>query len=430
MTNIQANTRFVKAETFVKTFTPYRNKHIRVSDAPSLFGSAWVTRDSYMTDTMIESSIEGRLLLGYFLATTPKAFALDIDDHTGRGPGALASIYRDVVARFDGQFPSVLRKSPRGLHAHYFLAYPIPQNVLIARLADMLEGLPVEIRPTATTALRMPSEADLIDPETFLPLRHDFQTIVSEAERYHPAVLMGENIVPAEIRQGLRERRAGVARLRRSSTIARAENERTYIYPKETNDALCDLIPLYRSAGLPPEEAAARFGSLLAPVYDGELRNWDRLLKRVTGFYNGKERTPYEGGRADFGLFDLAAAAAVGASWNPPELNKQMKGAATKRRKNLESFTLEVLQWRGYIDSVKKCASETATWDYLYPYFRKNTREGYYPLPRNLLMKIDTHYHRLLPHLMETGFLERSPYQYSAEGGICFYYRINDQQFI
>lgn len=431
MMNIPPIVRFVKASAFVNTFTPYRGRHVRLYDSPSLFGNTWTTSQKYLTDQIIQSGIEGEILAGYFLAQSPRAFSLDIDDHANRGPGFLAAVYREAVARLAGEPPSILRKSPRGLHAFWFMSYPVPLEILLARLNTMLSGVPIEIRPTGTTALRIPAESDLIDPVTFMPLRESFEIAVAEAVRYHPAEVLGESIVPRAVRDSLRERRADYERLRRASTIARAEAAHQYIFPKESNDALCALVPLYRAAELTEDEAAARFALLLAPVYDGELRDWSRLIKRVHSFYkNAPERNPYEEGRVDVGLFDQMAARNVAALWTGPAESRQQRAALTVRRRNLEAFALDILQWRGYVDTVRATPSEVATWDYLYPYFRKNVAEGYTPLPRNLLMKFDNHYHRLLPHLVGTGFLERSPYQYSAEGGICYYYRVNDQKFI
>jgi hypothetical protein len=70
-------------------------------------------------------------------------------------------------------------------------------------------------------------------------------------------------------------------------------------------------------------------------------------------------------------------------------------------------------------------------WNYLYPYFKKNTGEGYYPIPRNLFKKLREHYELyLLPFFKEIGYLERAPYQYASGEGICYYYKINGGQFI
>jgi hypothetical protein len=70
-------------------------------------------------------------------------------------------------------------------------------------------------------------------------------------------------------------------------------------------------------------------------------------------------------------------------------------------------------------------------WNYLYPYFTKNTGEGYYPLSRNILKKAYINYERyLLSFLAEAGYLARSPYRYSSVYGICRYYKINSERFM
>jgi len=70
-------------------------------------------------------------------------------------------------------------------------------------------------------------------------------------------------------------------------------------------------------------------------------------------------------------------------------------------------------------------------WNYLYPYFTKNTDEGYYPISRNIWKKVYTDYGNwLLPFLQEIGYLIRSPYKYSSVYGICYYYEIRSANFI
>jgi hypothetical protein len=80
--------------------------------------------------------------------------------------------------------------------------------------------------------------------------------------------------------------------------------------------------------------------------------------------------------------------------------------------------------WKAKIDLVKVTPHHEEMWNYLYPYFKKNTGEGYYPLPRNLFKKLREHYELyLLPFFKKIGYLERAPYQYAVGEGICYYYK-------
>ena len=116
--------------------------------------------------------------------------------------------------------PSVICRSPHGLHAYYFLAYPIPFTVLEERLKTILAGVPVEIKPTTRTGIRFPRIGKFIYPNTLLPVTTDFEQMLDEAERYHPAELFTE-INPEEIRESLKERKGNPAP--RGSKIAKIE---------------------------------------------------------------------------------------------------------------------------------------------------------------------------------------------------------------
>jgi hypothetical protein len=185
---------------------------------------------------------------------------------------------------------------------------------------------------------------------------------------------------------------------------------------------------VYRSAGLTPEESATRFYANLAPVYDGELRNLERLLRRIQSFYKNQpeqfKRT--ESKQIDFYsllLADTIALKVTGAT----ETGYQIRALGQKRN-TVRKAVLRLENWKNFIDGVKENRQMVEYWNYLYPYFKKNTAEGYYPIPRNLLKEIHGNYGEwLLPFLMEVGYLEKSPYGYSAGNGTCLHYRINQQ---
>jgi hypothetical protein len=105
---------------------------------------------------------------------------------------------------------------------------------------------------------------------------------------YHPVELFGMDILPRNIVESLKERQGKAVKAKTWQSIAAVEAEYgAYgIQSGATNMALCELIPVYRSAGFTPEEAAAEFASLFSPDYCGELRRSPRqLLQRVKAFY-------------------------------------------------------------------------------------------------------------------------------------------------
>lgn len=414
---------------FTKIFKPYRSRYIYQKQENDLFSlSGWQTSESYLTDNMMENALTGLAVYGYFLNSCPICFGIDIDDHTGRGDGYLLSVLDTVTQRFNNLDPSVLCRSPHGLHAYYFLTYPIAFPVLEERLKTVLSGVPVEIKPTTRTGIRFPRIGNFINAQTFLPVTDEFERMLDEAERYHPAEIFTE-ISPAEIRESLKERKGKTLRLRELQKIAKIEAGFPCIYDGNTNEALCSLIPVYRSAGLTAEESATRFYMNLAPVYVGELRNYERLLRRIQSFYkNQPERfnriLQNEAQQIDFYSFLLADKIA-GKMTGQTETKYQKQGL-TQKRNTVRKAVLRLENWKTYIDGIKQNRQMVEYWNYLYPYFKKNTSEGFYPIPRNLWKEIHSHYEiNLLPFLLEVGYLEKSPYGYSAGNGTCLHYRIN-----
>lgn len=415
---------------FRKAFSPYGQRYSVRGDDSSLFPGEWKTVDAPLTDATIERAILGRIVAGYVLTTCPRAVGLDIDDHRGQGAGYVLDVLGQVRERLGGAAPSVLARSPRGLHPFFFLSVPTPWQYLEAALRERLHGIPVEIRPTPWTSLRIPDAASFLDPATLAPDARAYDDVIDTAERVHPAELFNADILPASIRSTLRERRERFGRLRSVDNLARIEREYAPILPGTTNEALCKLIPCYRGAGMNPEQAAAYFIRLLAPNYSGELRSWPRLLRRVESLYRNAP-DGYEAPRAvQLDLFTSAASERVSELWTPEA--GQGRGAyhVGLRRASIQGLTAAVVNWRGYIDAVKASPAAVASYEYVYPYFRKNTREGYYPLPRSVLKRADWNYDRFMPFLEAVGFLEPAPYPYVPGAGICRYYRINPERFV
>jgi hypothetical protein len=418
------------AGAFKRTLTPYLRRHAERSD--DLFGGAWRTREIPLTDERIEGAILGKAILAYFAAYSPRALGIDIDDHAGRGPAVLRAKYDAVRERFGGLSPSLVCLSPRGIHLWYLVPWPMPWEILRAQAEEKLRGLGVELRPTPGLALRIPHESGLVDPETLLPLRRDFVAVVEEAIRYHPAELFNADILPAVLRSDLATRQGRYATIRYSAAIGQAEAELAPIMPGTTNVALCRLVPLYRGAGLSEEETGQRFADLLAPFYDGELRDGGRLRKRIRSFYR---HAPDPRPRAvQHGLFTHPMAEAVAKS----AVDTLTARLPTGRRRALRRSQVQrsfrrlaagILAWDDFVAAVRADPRELALWNYLYPYFVKNTREGYCPLPRSVLRRIDINYSRHLADLVACGFLSPSPYPYAPGAGIARYYRIDRERF-
>jgi hypothetical protein len=388
--------------------------------------------DRYLTDRAIERGITGAAVIGYFLASCSRCLCVDIDDHTGKGLGYLLSVYDTIRGKLT-VYPSMLCKTPRGLHAFYFLTHPVPEILLIERARRVLEGVPVEIKPTSQIGLRIPAERYLLDPRSLNRLEVDFRQAVQEVEQYHPFELFGASVLPDEIVDSLKNRKSKAARLKTWETICGFESEYAGgVRAGATNEALCELIPVYRSGGLSPEEAAAEFAALLAPEYAGELRNFRRLLQWVRSFYKNTPETRFNAlPKLETDLFTELIAENISVLVTGKEETRQQKAALTQKRRTVKKTVFIIENWKRHIDGVVHSNQFLEMWNYLYPYFKKNTKEGYYPLSSDFLKKTHKNYERfLLPFLVGVGYLERSSYKYSSIYGICYYYKIHSSGFM
>jgi hypothetical protein len=428
---------------FHDTFSPYRKQHLFQKLVPNLFDDEhltfqWATADHYLTDAQLDRAIAGRLIVGYYLSVCLRAFCVDIDDHHGKGEGYLLSVYERVSTCFEAQ-PSVVARSPRGLHAHYFLQHPVPELLLIERVRARLAGIPAEARPTHEMGLRVPRERDLLDPRGLRPLSRSFEDAVRNAPRYHPVELFGDGIEPESIRKSLSERKERAISLNAWKQIARVEQlygqAAGWIRPGETNQALCEIIPVYRGAGLSVKEAAMEFHALIAPGYRGELLSFKRLIQRITSFYRKVPQTRFTQApavREQEDLFTGYLAGVLALLLHAPVETRQQKAALTRKRGTVKKAVAFLEGWLAYLREVIENKRWLEMWDYLYPYFKKNTKAGYYPVPSTLFRgSMLEHYERwLLPFFLEVGYLERLPHSYSNLYGICYYYRVNSDRFI
>jgi hypothetical protein len=418
---------------FLLRIDPFRKKHlIQQSLGYDLNGDKyyeWFTVYNYLTDYRILKAITGDRTYGFFIGHCPRFFCVDIDDHQNNDEGYLRYLYNEVLEVFPE--PSMLIRTPHGLHAYYFLSIPVPELLLIGKAREMLQGINVEIKPTSEVGLRIPQDHKFLDPSSMYPLPFNFAEIVLEAYQYHPIEIFGNELERKYIVEQLQDHSSSYHTAKVMERVLEAESAYigvNGIHPGETNEAIKILVPIYRTAGFTVEESVERFAMLLARDYSGELRNMRRLRQRVESYYRNAPETRFDTiplPQQDSLYIELIVEALTAQLTGPTETAYQ-RSALTKRKATLREAIYIIESWVAYIDAVRSNRQKLAVWDYLYPYFTKNTAEGYYPLSRNILQKINKHYERwLLDFLLSVGYLERAPYRYSKLYGICYYYRIN-----
>lgn len=418
------------AEAFIGTHNPYRGKYTeQYTPSNELFdGPRWATRTAFLKTSYIQEAIAGITTLGYFANTITNVLGIDIDNHRNYSETWLLDLYNQVVERLRCK-PSILVKSPRGLHAYWYLTQPIATNILTELAKSKLQGIPVEIKPDTQTALRIPVANNLIDPTTFAPLHDTAENIMGTAERYQVGELFLENwehITSRTTTERPRNKRTQHSLFKNAAKLSRGEAEIAPggFTPHHSNEQFLKLALLYRTSGLDLETAYDRMTAVMARsyLYYGELKQPRRLRDKLKCEYSHNE-TAYEPTETYQGLFDL------------PIIEQVLKESpfANQRNEPIKIFLQRLFSWKHFQDEIASNPAEMQVWNFYYKYYWKNRKEGYYPLPKTLLRRWNGHYYEIIPFLEKLGILEPSPYGYSATGngnGICKYYRINIEALV
>jgi len=189
----------------------------------------------------------------------------------------------------------------------------------------------------------------------------------------------------------------------------------------DRNKKYLKLVFAYYCTGLNEQEAAIRIKSnMLGAGGDYEIA---RIEKQIQGSYkkfkNGKYTQQYKKKiqRHDIQL-DLFLEAKV------KELVERSPYRNKGRKKSLTYFTLQMYNWRDYVINLKN--DDRAYLDFLYPYFRHNTKvRGLIPLPKALLHNWNERYYEFIPFLKKEGIIELKQ-NYSTDLGVCNYFTINE----
>jgi hypothetical protein len=418
-----------KTDLFCNIFKPFRKKYTyQGKQENTLFDlQQWYTADTYLNDNLILKALLEKTVIGYFSTFMPDVIGIDIDDHKGQAwagtkPGyQLLNYYDQVIHRFHA-FPSLLCQSPRGLHAYWVLTDRLPYQILQEQTAIKLKGIPIEIKPTPTTSLRIPVEKKFLHPETLYPLNQDLETIVQNCEIFHPAHLFNSDFLPGIIIHSLESKKQKARIFRHIPRIEKFENEVLPFANGSTNDVFVELCVLYRNACMTCDQAMKRFQLcfLKSPGYSGDLLNERRLRQRIENIYKKSQYKPTPVKPTQIGLFDKQIITNI-LSTSP---------FSYQRDTGIKNFLSKLFYWMDWHDEISHYPGRTAYMDYLYPYYRKNRKVGLYPLPYSVLRKCNDRYNELIPWLKEIDFLKDSGFQYSANLNKCKYYYVNKDKFI
>ena len=130
-------------EQFTAKHTPYRKRFLTQYEHETLFGTelAWMSKDSYLDNTLIDQALQGIINISCLVGTSTKVLGIDIDDHRGYGEAYLLNLYEQVCNKV-GLLPSLLSRSPRGLHAYWYMEQYLPTEILVNVAREQLKGIP------------------------------------------------------------------------------------------------------------------------------------------------------------------------------------------------------------------------------------------------------------------------------------------------
>ena len=423
------NMDFVKG--FFIVFNPERNKYVsRYSH-----GGIKTVRGELAVE-LVENSLkpQSQEVLSFFSGKGKiDYFGVDIDDHETGGwadnmPREVLKERFNTAKKIIGKNPSLIFKSPRGIHAFWFLEKTMPNLVIYNQLKALFEGMRhIEILPTNSHSLRIPS------PETYLNdnlEKSDFPGF--EALARYPNDAIFKNDLRYENSNGAHKDKVKKARKAHNTplsaqnaplSLVQLENEVSPLKNGHTNEVYIKLVAKYKFYGLDEEQAYNRFVNLVkkSPGYSGSLLA--DLKTRIKTSY--KRMT-------DINLSKMTSHSYL---FRDPQVRMAIDNIIKEagldipkrhRMKNsITSFLLNIISWKIACDNIFKDHETAHYWEFNYRGSWWNHGKGYYPLPYSLLRKWNTHYDRPMRLLRDLGVLEESPHHYSTTLKRCKYYRIN-----
>jgi hypothetical protein len=408
---------------FFNTFNPEPCKYVERD--PS--GQMRTVRANLTVELVFDSFNQDSLKTISFFAVKGKIdyFGIDIDDHASNGwiknrPTAILEERFNLVCNKIGESPNLIFKSPRGIHAYWFFEQSVPNLILYNRLNALFKNMKhIEILPTNRHSLRIPSKDACLNNNLENCNFAGFESLI----RYPNDTIFKNGFCKKEYSTPNKKDRKASKEYHISFSLEQLEYKMLPLKNGQTNAVYLKLVAMYKIHGLDVNLAYERFVNLVnrSPGYNRrlliDLENRIKTSYKRMADINLSQMKP---------LSDLYREPQVKLSID--SLVKRMGLDIPKKnrmRKSMKEFLLNIISWKNACDKTFKNHETAYYWEYLYPRSWSRHKEGYYPLPSNLLRKWNRHYDRPLGLLKDFGVLKESPYRYSTTLKRCKYYRIN-----
>lgn len=412
--------------------SPFVGKYRVGEKVPGLFGQVveWRQRENRLTDNLILEARLGNSLVGYFSTNSPDVIGIDIDFHNESNPWTGTGLIK-TVEKYDGiisaigMIPSVVYRSPRGIHLFYKFEMKAPWELLAERIRERLSAekdLQAEILPSPNSTLRIDPISSYIDPMTLEAIEPPkIETIRS----YSISELFGFEEIRDFKRPQIKRKRS--LSLKRQATL---ENLEERVFPIRKSNTLfsgCPLLPAYYKSGLSIEQALERVQLLLVrSSYQGELNNTKRLEQRLKSAWANFQRKGFTfSGTQNERQLELRDLSFIETVVNESPFSN-------RRKQSFKVFLENLIGWIRYHQNLT--ASEKEWWSFFYTYrdeqnrisgYRIFTQKGWIPIPSTLLWKQDRRYKEFLDWLSERNILKATT-GYSVEKSQCRYFQFRE----
>ncbi|MDA3822192.1 MAG: hypothetical protein PF450_06220 [Bacteroidales bacterium] len=429
---------------FIKLFKPFTRRYLkRINFAGK---SQWLFQHSPLSIKRIQSTITKGHEISWLSSFRTPTLGIDIDFHhlpyncwDGYEPNPhLLDLYHEITRAF-AYWPSLLCKSPNGLHIYYLLKKPIEYKNLLLLSKDKLSDITstIEIKPSPKTGIRIPVQKWILDPQSFDPIGTENTIKWESIVQFETEELFG-----SDYRQKLRrlnftksdttdhtdtpsnsdstdrlvstEEPDQLSRKEKYKRVLKAKRELLPFTNGQSNEILQQLIPKYRALFSIQSVIKLLINHINnSPGYTNELTDPYILERRVIDFFNSHND--------DF----------IPASPKITVLPEHIEEIISKhtlvkqRTKGIKQYLLGLLNWKVLHDQSLSDYKFRSRMDDMYPYYSRNRKMGFYPLPSKVQKVWNKNYNSLLPWLKEQGILIDSGFKYSPGAHICKYYQIH-----
>ena len=425
--------KYPEAASFLERFKPYqgayRQKQGPVDGQLAFTGEAsenWIHIESRLTPALIQKAIQEKARVSFFNRHSSSLLGIDIDDHnsdTFSEPSTrMLKTYSQVVDALG--FPSVVFRSPRGMHCYWLFSNQLPFEVLRVRAMQRLKRMPsgLEILPTPNKSLRIPSETRQLDPKNlFTPVKFDIDSV----KPMHFTDAIGLESLPSEVRLDFKAKRELSKGLKQETRLSNLEKKlRDEISNGHSNEVYKKLATAYYRAGYTVEQAEIRLVDFLHTTdYTGSLlfNRRERRTRLKSSYRHFQKNYPIGG-------FDYSKNTSVQITIEDEILVSSLLNQnpfSRQRAKAVEQFIRNLFYWINYHDAIFFNETDLALWDYVYPYYRQRRKAGFYPLPRNTLQGWNHRYKEIIEWLSGIGVVQDSGLPFVAGAGISKYYKVN-----